>query len=283
MNDQLTDDTVITSNQNERVKQLRKLQDKKHRAATGLFAAEGEDLVRAALDAGRRPVELFCVADAPADLASHEAALAIEAGVLDSASALGSGSRVIGIFEQQWSDLTAEYALAVFLDAIADPGNVGTVLRSALAFSDGPVILGPDCADPFSPKAVRASMGAVFARPPARATAAELAQLPARRVALEGSAKLPLSAVAGAELDVRPTIVCVGAERTGLSAATLAAADETAAIPMLAGGPESLNAAIAASIALYELGRGLPADLQGAVHTTGESASTTGIPPSTEN
>lgn len=274
---------MITSNQNERVKQLRKLQDKKHRAATGLFAAEGEDLVRAALAAGSEPVELFCVESAPADLSGHPCALAIEGAVLDSSSALGSGSRVIGVFEQVWAELSADFALAVYLDAIADPGNVGTVLRSALALADGPVMLGAGCADPYSPKAVRASMGAVFARPPARANAQELADLPVRRVALDGAAELPLGGVAGAGLDVLPTIVCVGAEREGLTPETLAIADVAAAIPMLPGGPESLNAAIAASIALYEIGRALGDQVQGAVHGAGKTASASGNPPSTEN
>lgn len=267
---------MITSSQNERVKQLRKLRDKKHRDATGLFAAEGEDLVRSALAAGREPVEVFCAPGAPADVSGHARAVAVESGVLDAASALGSGSKVIGVFESAWADASAEYALAVYLDGIADPGNVGTVLRSVLAFADGPAILGPGCADPFAPKAVRASMGAVFSRPPARVDEGFLAGITARRVALDGDAEMTVSEVAGASRAGLPTVICVGAERGGLSPETLAAADITAAIPMLADGPESLNAAIAASIALYELGSGLRAELQTAVHSASESASATG-------
>ena len=68
---------------------------------------------------------------------------------------------------------TPDRQLSVFLDGVKDPGNVGTIIRSAHALCDGPVIIGPRCADPYGPKAVRASMGSIFARPPARARAAE--------------------------------------------------------------------------------------------------------------
>src|SRR5439155_5424437 len=87
--------------------------------------------------------------------------------LLDSVSTLGSGTRVIGVFSQAWAEPGGE--VSVYLHGVADPGNVGTIIRAAHAFADGPVILGPGCADPYSPKAVRASMGSIFARPPARA------------------------------------------------------------------------------------------------------------------
>jgi TrmH family RNA methyltransferase len=265
---------MITSSQNEQIKELRKLHDKKHRARGGRFAAEGEDLVRAALAAGCPPVKLFCAPAAPPDLAARADAEPVDAAVLDSASALGSGSRVIAVFEQRWTPLDTRFELAVFLDAVSDPGNVGSVARSVLAFADGPLILGPDCADPYSPKAVRASMGALFSRPPARATAAELSELPVRRIALDGGAAGELRAVN----KNGPVVICVGAEREGLSDAVLAAADETAAIRMNPGGPQSLNAAIAAGIALYEFG----GVLQSAVHDVNAADVATGDPGSTE-
>src|SRR5205807_10484282 len=92
--------------------------------------------------------------------------------LLDAVSTLGSGTRVIGVFRQRWSEPGGD--LSVYLHGVGDPGNVGTVIRSAHAFADGPVVLGPGCADPWSPKAARASMGSVFALPPARATLDEL-------------------------------------------------------------------------------------------------------------
>ncbi|MBK5229776.1 MAG: RNA methyltransferase [Thermoleophilia bacterium] len=259
---------MITSSQNEQIKELRKLHDKKQRARHERFVAEGEDLVRAALDADWQPTKLFCTPAAPADLAERAGAERVDPSVLDSASALGSGSRVIGVFEQRLTSLDAEFQLAVYLDAISDPGNIGSALRSALAFADGPVILGPGCADPFSPKAVRASMGALFARPPARATAAELSALPVRRVALDGGAASELRALSKGQ----PTVLCVGSEREGLSGDVLAAADECAAIRINPDGPQSLNAAVAASIALYEFAEAM----QSAVHEVSAGGAATG-------
>lgn len=245
---------MITSSQNEQIKELRALQQKKQRVKTGMFAAEGEDLVETALASGWQPHVIYCDEVAPAAFLDHPAALVVERQVLDTACALGSGARVIGVFEQRWSE-PAGFGLAVFLDAIGDPGNVGTVLRSALAFCDGPVILGPDCADPYSPKAVRASMGALFTRPPARAAIGEIATT---KIALDGTAEREIGEIE----PTAPTVICVGAEREGLTAATAAAADTSARIAMRPGGPQSVNAAIAASIALYVLG----AKLQTSMH-----------------
>jgi TrmH family RNA methyltransferase len=120
---------------------------------------------------------------------------------------------------------------------------VGTIIRSAHALADGPVVLGPGCADPFSPKAVRATMGSLFARPPARAGFAELS---GTRVALD-----PAAADTLGELSA-PVVLCLGAERAGLPAELERAADATARIPLRADGPESLNVAMTAAIALYE-------------------------------
>jgi TrmH family RNA methyltransferase len=107
------------------------------------------------------------------------------------------------------------------------------------------VILGPDCADPYGPKAVRASMGSIFVRPPARASFEELQ---GTTIALEKEAGVPL-----AELDPSPPeVLCLGAERTGLPTAVLRAADSAAHIPSRPDGPDSLNVGMAAAIALYE-------------------------------
>src|SRR5207302_1797646 len=122
-----------------------------HRERERLCLAEGEDLVDAARAAGFEP-ELLLVAGED-----------IEPELLDAVSTLGSGTRVIGVFPERWSEPGGE--LSVYLHGVGDPGNVGTIVRSAHALADGPVVLGPGCADPWSPKAVRASMGSVFARP----------------------------------------------------------------------------------------------------------------------
>jgi TrmH family RNA methyltransferase len=131
---------------------------------------------------------------------------------------------------------------------------VGTIIRSAHALCDGPVVLGPGCADPFSPKAVRASMGSIFSRPPARA---EPTELTGTLVALDPRGPRPLSALGLREaLGPRtPLTLCLGAEREGLPAVLLERADERARIPLREDGPESLNVAMAATVALYELTR----------------------------
>ena len=116
---------------------------------------------------------------------------------------------------------------------------------AAHAFADGPVILGPDCADPWSPKAVRASMGSVFARPPARAA---FADLDGTTIALERGAGDQLSDVQA----LPPVILCLGGEREGLPNAILEMANAVAHIPLRDDGPDSLNVAMAAAVALYE-------------------------------
>ncbi|HEY1596838.1 MAG TPA: RNA methyltransferase [Thermoleophilaceae bacterium] len=230
---------MITSAQNEQLKTIRKLQDKKHRERSGLFAAEGEDLVEAAEAAGWEPEIL---------LVSGED---VEPELLDAVSSLGSGARVVGVYAQRWAEPGGD--LSVYLHGVHDPGNVGAVIRSAHALCDGPVVLGPDCADPWSPKAVRASMGSVFARPPARAGFAELS---GTTIALERGAGLALSAV---EVE-GPAVVCLGSEREGLPREVSEEAGVRAEIPLRGDGPDSLNVAMAAAVALYDLTNRMAAD-----------------------
>jgi TrmH family RNA methyltransferase len=213
---------MITSANNEQLKTVRKLREKSWRDKLGLFVAEGEDLVGAA---AWEPEFVLRAGE-------H-----VEPDLLAEVSALGSGTRVLGVYRQRWSEPGGQ--LGVYLHGVGDPGNVGTIIRTAHALADGPVVLGPNCADPWSPKAVRASMGSVFARPPARGEPA------GNRIALDPHASRALR-----EVDVEPpVVVCLGGEREGLPAGF---GGEAARIPVE--GPESLNVAAAAAIALYELG-----------------------------
>jgi RNA methyltransferase, TrmH family len=229
---------MITSPHNEKLKRIRKLRSHRERERTGLFVAEGEDLVAAAVAAQAEP-ELLLVAGED-----------VEPGLLRAVSTLGSGTRVIGVYRQRWASPGGE--LSAYLHGVADPGNIGTIVRAAHALCDGPVVLGPGCADPYSPKAVRASMGSVFARPPARA---ELAGLTGTKLALDGGASTSL-----ADLEVQPPVViCLGAEREGLPTELESGADARARIPMRPDGPDSLNVAMAATVALYDLGHRMAA------------------------
>lgn len=230
---------LIRSADNPHLKTIRKLRDKRWRERTGLFVAEGEDLVQAAAAAGFEHEALLW------------AGIDVDERLLASVSELGSGTRVIGVYRQRWSAPGGE--LSVYLQGLSDPANVGAVIRCAHAFADGPVVLGPCCADPFSAKAVRASMGSVFARPPARAG---VDCLPGALVALDRAGGEPL-----AEVDVQaPVVLCLGAERAGVAAEVRERAAAVAHIPLREDGPESLNVAAAAAVALYETRRRMAAD-----------------------
>jgi RNA methyltransferase, TrmH family len=229
---------TITSPHNEQLKQVRKLAGRKWRDKTRTFVAEGEDLIAAADAAGWRPELLLC--EAGSGLGGEEVA----PHLLRQVSQLGSGTRALAVYPQRWAPAPAG-PVCVALWGVNDPGNVGAVLRSALAFGAGSVALGPGTADPYGSKAVRASMGAIFDVPVVRVTRVE--ELPGRKVALAARAGRPLAELEPAEL----TLV-VGAEREGLPADVVAACEETAHIPIRS---ESLNAAMAATIGLYEVTR----------------------------
>jgi TrmH family RNA methyltransferase len=230
---------TITSSHNQKLKEIRKLRQRRRwRERSGHFVAEGEDLLAAADAAGWPPLERYCAAGS--GLPGTE----VEAALLQSASGLGSGSRALAVYGERWADAPAG-PLCVYLHGVHDPGNVGAILRSAQAFGAASVALGPGSADPFGPKAVRASMGAVFAVPLARVAAT--AELPGRTVALVADRGSALS-----ELALKDVTLLIGAEREGLPDEVIAAADEVARIPVQT---HSLNAAMAATIALYEATR----------------------------
>ena len=229
---------MITSPHNEKLKELRKLAKRRE----GRFVAEGEDLLDAADAAGWEPVERFVAAGS--DLAGTE----VEPELLAKVSSLGSGTRALAIYETRWAE-QATGPLCVALWGVGDPGNVGTILRSALAFGAASVALGPGCADPYGPKAVRASMGALFAVPVARAQSVE--DLPGPRVALAARQGEPLHG------PLEAATLVVGAERTGLPDDVVAGCDRVAHLP-IADESESLNAAMAATVALYEVTRACP-------------------------
>jgi TrmH family RNA methyltransferase len=244
---------IIESPQNPRLKELKRLATRRERQRSGRFMVEGEDLVAAARAAGRDAVEGFRVAGSElGDARFHD----VEPGLLRSVSTLGSGARVIGVYEQAWSRPAGP--LCVYLHGVGDPGNVGTVLRSAQAFGASCVALGPGCADPHSPKAARASMGAIFSV--SLAHVSDVGELPGERVALVADAPDVLRggvpAVApgdgSAEAPTAALTLLIGSERYGLPEEVVAACERSARIPIAS---QSLNAAMAATVALYEVTR----------------------------
>lgn len=256
---------TITSHHNEKLKEIRKLRSRRRwRERSARFVAEGEDLLAVADAAGWQPLERYCARGS--GLVGTE----VDPALLAHASGLGSGTRTLAVYEERWARQVLG-PLCVYLHGVHDPGNVGTILRSAQAFGASSVGLGPGTADPFGPKAVRASMGAVFAVPLVRMAAGDLAALPGLKVALVPGQGVPLGEVwtdrpgprhQMAKLrDARPTVhdagsaepeitLLIGSERDGLPREVTDAADVTAHIPVAT---DSLNAAVAAAIALYEI------------------------------
>jgi len=227
----------ITSPHNEALKEVRKLAGRRWRDKLGEFVAEGEDLVRAASDAGWAPSALYVAAGSGLD------GVEVAPHVLATVSQLGSSTRALGVYPQRWAAPAGPLCVALW--GVGDPGNVGTVIRSALAFGAASVALGPGSADPYGHKAVRASMGALFEVPVARVR--DPAELPGRRVALVAREGTPLDRL------TEPCSLLIGAEREGLPDDVVARCDDVAHIPIARA--DSLNAAMAATVALYQLTR----------------------------
>jgi len=222
---------MITSRDNDTLKLVRKLLgQRKHRDESGLFAAEGEDLVEAAAAAGIEPVHLLVAGET------------IDEPLLAGVSTLPHPARAIGVYRR--ADLPAGLRdTCLGLWRLADPGNVGALMRTADAFGAG-IALSDGCADPLSPKALRASVGAIF-----RVPLIGWEDAPGRRIALVAHGGDPLTDVDLA----RPVTFLLGAERAGLPD-ELVTTGHKASIS-LPGDAESLNVAAAGAIALYEASR----------------------------
>jgi TrmH family RNA methyltransferase len=256
---------MINSPRNPRLKELKRLRRRRERDHSLRFVVEGEDLIEAARLAGRQAVSGYRV---PGTGVGEASFIDVEPQLLAEVSLLGSGTRAIGVYEQRFIPAPVG-PLCVYLHGVADPGNVGTILRAAEAFGASCVALGADCADPHAPKAVRASMGAIFAVALARVE--DIAELPGERVALVARAGQTLRDLRDSALSAhdstgsiregpgeaspgvgpgRPMTLLIGAERRGLPPAIVAACEHVAHIPIRS---QSLNAAMAATVALYEM------------------------------
>ena len=251
---------VITSRENPRIKRACALRDsEKQRAAAGLFFAEGPKLCLE-LARGCRAAELYATATAlahtPALAALGPAVVEITQPVAEKLAGTRSTQGVFALFETPATDpapLLATARRILALEAVQDPGNVGTLLRSAAAFGFDAVLLGPGCAAPFSPKVLRASMGAA-----GRLPLGVCADLPAALGALRGRG---VACLAAALYKARPldavgtqfpggVCVVIGSEGQGLSDAAIAACSAAVRIPMT-DRVESLNAGVAGSILLW--------------------------------
>lgn len=236
---------MITSASNSRVKLVRKLASRRQRDKLGLFACEGEDLVAAGLDAGLEPVEALVDAERPALVERLPGAELVQSRLLGELSRLGHPARVMAVFRRADLPRGAEGS-GLALWRVADPGNIGTLLRTADALGPAFVALSPGCADITSPKALRASAGAVF-----RVPTAAFEEAPRPWLALVASGGTPLW-----DADVAAGTFVLGAEREGLPDEVVGGSDARVSIPQERAA-ESVNVAVAGALALYERRRRL--------------------------
>jgi len=255
----------ITSAANDAIKAIRSLENKKNREESGLFVAEGARTVIEAIELGAdiaAVAHLEAARDEPhvariADAVRAGGGLVLEVNreALEKISRRDNPQTVIGVFRQRWTPLDGLAARAhrrvLVLESVRDPGNLGTILRTADALGAGAVVLAGETTDPYGLDAVRASMGSIFAVEIARATRDEVIAW------LGGAGALSVGTHLSGAADVRtvrwrdPAVIVMGNEQQGLSDEMAAACDVLAKIPMR-GRADSLNLAIATAITLHE-------------------------------
>jgi TrmH family RNA methyltransferase len=254
----------VTSLTNPTVKAVRALHMRKEREETGLFLAEGLKLAADALELGHTPKILLYgpeAASVPLVRRAAEATAAaggdvveVSGAILEKVSRRDNPQTVVAVFEQAFARLDeldpTSAPCWVALEGVRDPGNLGTIVRTADAAGVGGVILVGETCDPYSVEAVRATMGSVFATPLYRATGAAFI---AWRARWPGSV---VGTLLGATTDYRaaayqrPTLILMGAEQAGLSPELAAICDLNVKIPMR-GRADSLNLAVATGIMIY--------------------------------
>ncbi|WP_333585964.1 TrmH family RNA methyltransferase [Phenylobacterium sp.] len=255
---------TVTSLTNPTVKAVRALHQRKTRDETGLFVAEGLKNVTEGVETGAVPQILLYgreAADHPLLKAAAQAAEAaggevieVTQDILAKVSRRDNPQAVVGVFQQVFTPLSAleprSAGCWVALHRVRDPGNLGTIIRTADAAGCGGVLLVGECCDPYSVEAVRATMGSIFAVPLVKASEAEFA---AWRGAWPGSV---VGTLLTAQTDhrsaayVAPTLVLMGNEQQGLPPAMAALCDVNVKIPMR-GRADSLNLSVATGIMIY--------------------------------
>lgn len=255
--------TLIESRQNGTLKHLARLaREKKYRLACGEMLCEGEKMLHEALGEGIVPRIVLIHEDADS-LARGLAFRAEQAGaqlfcapgaLIRQTSEVETPQGVLfSCVPPAFSEETLEGAARVLvLDGLQDPGNMGTILRTADAFGLDAVVLAEGCTDPYAPKVVRATMGAIFRLPLIRLPlAAAVAALRSQGLAVYAAA-LTDTAAPATELPLAKSAVIIGSEGHGVSQEALALCDRAIILPMR-GRAESLNAGVAASILMWEM------------------------------
>ena len=238
----------ITSQQNPHVKLVRSLEDKKARREHGLFVAEGLTMLERAAACGWTP-ELY-LATKPAWIWDAHKPLLVSDKIMSVLSAQNNAHDVLATFKQRWQPHPGKTGLWLALEDIRDPGNLGTIIRTADAAGAEGIILVGDCCDPYAPECVRATTGSVFAVP--------LVKMPTPQFVgfLKGwpgeSVGTSMASKTGYRRDYkRPTLLVMGSESRGLTAPVASACKTLVTIPMREG-VESLNVATATALMLYQ-------------------------------
>ena len=247
---------IIESRSNERVKQARSLLLRKERKKSGLHLIESEKLVREALSSGARVQTLFVEDGVSFGAPDNTQTLTVSRSVMESLCESRTPQGVAAVVETPPLAPPERYpeGLIVLLDGVQDPGNAGTILRSADAFGAVGLLLSPACADPYAPKTLRSAMGSTYHLPVWQGElAAELAKLKEQDFLplcgdLSGSETLPALG--------KNTALVIGSEGGGVSA-EVAALCVPYRLPMR-GRAESLNAAVAAGVLLYVVSGAMP-------------------------
>ena len=262
---------VITSAANADVKLLRSLHERKFRKQTGWFLAEGLRICTEALAQDFAPQRLVFAEGHEQDslIAPLIAAckkqggrvLCVKPALLERISRKDNPQRVIGAFDQKWSNIAEvtpqQDTCWIALDRVRDPGNLGTIMRTADAVGAAGVILIDDCTDPFSLEAVRASMGAVFNVKIVKVTTAAFTSFASHWPAQIIGTALPASKDYRMAAWQRPSILLMGNEQSGLTDELIDVATDVIRLPMR-GQSDSLNLAVATGICLYEMYRDCP-------------------------
>jgi RNA methyltransferase, TrmH family len=247
--------TGITSLQNPTVKLVRSLAEKKRRKELGLFMAEGRKVLERARREDWEP-DYVLATSAPEDWGKAQR-FSVDDKVMAALSSQNNPQDEIAVFRQRWAARPEPKGVWVALEDMRDPGNLGTIIRTADAAGAAGVILAGDSCDPWGPDCVRATMGSIFAVPLVRMQTAALADL----------CRAWPGEVVGTHLGARqsyrrpyapPTLLVMGSEGRGLSDTLAAACSTLVRIPMN-GGTESLNVAIATALMLYETVAAKPA------------------------
>ncbi len=238
----------ITSQQNPYVKLVKSLTDKKARREHSLFVAEGLNMLERAAACGWEP-DLY-LATKPAWIWDAHKPVLVSEKIMSVLSAQNNAHEVLATFKQRWQPRPGKDGTWLALEDIRDPGNLGTIIRTADAAGAAGVILVGDCCDPYSPECVRATTGSIFAMPLTKMPTPQFVEFlsgwQGESVGTAMTAKAPYRRTYTA-----PTVLVLGSESRGLSPAVAAACKILVNIPMRAG-VESLNVASAAALMLYQ-------------------------------